>query len=236
VGPAEVDATGGVEAEQRLPGGSVVGSWSDVYGAPGVDESWTRMLVPDQRVWVASVLLLEDIAAGLEPRPAADVVGSSWDWVTVSALFFVTTLLAGVATTLVRRSLAGRRAAREAAASEAARSERSRLQEALDELDLLFGLGLHSDGMMKEFYQRSSGVVRTYVESLNGAWGPSLTSTELMDELKQERNGGAAPDLLSAMKSAEVVKFGRLRPDREAAELHWGALREWVLDSERSEP
>ena len=84
---------------------------------------------------------------------------------------------------------------------------------------------------MEEFYTRSSGVLRVYVESLDRAWGPHLTSTELMAELERRGNGGGVPDLLSAMQTAEVVKFGRLRTDQGAAEKHWRALRKWVLDS-----
>ena len=231
VGSAGTRAVGGAEADRRLPDGSVVGSWRDVYGAGGVDESLMRLLVADQRVWVTSVLLLDDIANGLEPRPAADVIGSSWNWSTLSALILRATLLAGVVTIAVRNSLVERTLALEAAAAGAAPPRRSRWREALDELDRLIGLGLHTEGRMEEFYTRSSGVLRVYVESLDRAWGPHLTSTELMAELERRGNGGGVPDLLSAMQTAEVVKFGRLRTDQGAAEKHWRALRKWVLDS-----
>jgi hypothetical protein len=37
--------------------------------------------------------------------------------------------------------------------------------------------------------------------------------------------------LTSEIASAEVVKFGRLRPDVAAAEMHWHAVRRCVEES-----
>ena len=106
-------------------------------------------------------------------------------------------------------------------------------QQALDEL---LRLGFHTKGRVDEFYRRSSGAVRGYVEQLSPTWGPAHTSTELMHDLEEEAGGDAAPDLLREMEIAEFVKFGRLRPDAPSAETHWGTLRDWVAESGTAQP
>ena len=46
---------------------------------PELAAALTSYHVPSQRVWGTSVVLLENIAQGLAPRPADDVVGSNWN-------------------------------------------------------------------------------------------------------------------------------------------------------------
>ncbi len=47
-------------------------------------------------------------------------------------------------------------------------------------------------------------------------------------------NGPANTPLLEQMRTAEVVKFGRLRPGGSEAETHLRSLRFWVEKSEGS--
>ncbi len=225
---ADLAANGDGDRRGVLPGGSVVGALSEVRGAGGSDVSYGRSAIPSQRVWVASALMLEDIAGGLEPRPPADIVGSSWDWSSLVPVLVLSVLLIVVLAVTVWGWLWDRRM--ETAGTEAASvdSPESCWLEALDELDRVLGLGLHTQGRMDEFYTRSSGTVRTYIESLDPTWGSSLTSTELMARLEAQINGRASRDLRTAMRIAEIVKFGCLRPDGVAAEEHWRALRDWV--------
>ena len=49
-----------------------------------------------------------------------------------------------------------------------------------------------------------------------------------MRALEKQANGRVVPDLAREMYVAEVVKFGRLRPDSGTAEKHWTTLRTWV--------
>ena len=72
----------------------------------------------------------------------------------------------------------------------------------------------------------SSGIVRGYGERLHPEWGPELTSTELMDRLKGRSSEGAV--LEAEMRTAEAVKFGRLRPHAEPTAAHLTVLRSWL--------
>jgi hypothetical protein len=104
----------------------------------------------------------------------------------------------------------------------------ARRQRALRQLDDLLAEGLHREGRLLEFYTRTSGIVRTYVEAMDGTWAPSLTSGELMRRLRARSGAEAASGLPGEMGMAEVVKFGRLRPEPSIAESHWRVLRGWV--------
>jgi hypothetical protein len=210
---------------------AAVGVWSAVEGDADLAAALTRHAVPRPDIWISSLLSMDDASEALEPRPADDVVGASWSrgalWAALlfgAALTWV--LLASALDWLRARSaLRARRSTVDAV--EAAR------RAALDALDALPGLGLVEAGRVDEFYGRSSGAVRGYVEHLDGAWGPAYTSTELMSSLARRQHGEAEPALLSEMGTAEVVKFGRLRPDGTRARSHWSTLRGWVAGSGR---
>ena len=173
---------------ERLPGGSVVGSWRDIETGTVVSASLPRAAIPRREVWVSSIIVLEDIASGLEPdRPREEALASA----------------------------------------PPPDSDLVRWQKALDELDRILALGLHTEGRTDEFYSRSSAVVRTFVEAFDAEWRSSLTSSELMGRLEASTNGSAS-ELYASMRAAEIVKFGLLRPDASTAEGHWGDLRTWV--------
>jgi hypothetical protein len=89
-------------------------------------------------------------------------------------------------------------------------------------------LGLHTNGRIREFYTSTSEIVRRYVEQLDPRCGPDLTSTELMREIQARSNGVRVEGLAAELSCAEVVKFGRLRPEAGVAEAHWRAVRKWV--------
>ena len=228
IGPAA-----GVRGD-RLPGGSVVGSWSDIVDGTVDRASLTRAAAPRQLVWVASVIVLEDITSGLEPRPPADVVGADWDWPSVVAILALSAVMIAVVRSVAIGLLPDRRA-EEPLDTAPVDSALVRWRKALDELDRILALGLHTEGRTVEFYGRSSGVVRTFVEAFEAEWRPSLTSSELMSRLEKQTNG-SAPDLYASMQVAEIVKFGRLRPDASTAEGHWRALKSWVHASRSIEP
>lgn len=99
---------------------------------------------------------------------------------------------------------------------------------ALRQLDDLLTEGPHRQGALLDFYTRASGIVRSYVEAMDPDWSSSLTSGELMRRLRARSGEDAAGGLPTDMHTAEVVKFGRLRPGADLAERDWQALRDWV--------
>jgi hypothetical protein len=207
---------------ESLPGGSVIGAWND---APPRTGSARLLRIPRQAVWVAPVFTPADFIEGIEPMPPNDVVGGAWNWPSLAlALLFSSVLALTVVSTgkgwLVQRGRAG--VAHEDATLEAFR------QRALRQLDDLLAEGLHQREQPLDFYTRSSGIVRSYVQAMHGEWSPSLTSAELMERLRTRWGDEAAADLPAELGTAEVVKFGRLRPETADAERHWRALREWV--------
>jgi hypothetical protein len=221
-----VSPSGGVGDGAPLPGGSVVGAWD---AAPVSGPAYIRPLrVPRRGVWVTPVFTPEQVEAGIEPMPSADVVGSSWHWPSVAAgLLFAGLLVAVVVRTA--RAWMGPRARGRGAFGGARWTPEAARQHALAELDRLLEEGLHARSGTLELYTRSSGVVRHYVKRLKPEYGADLTSSELMSRLKgHATNGHGGAPLFEQMRTAEVVKFGRLRPEDREAEAHVRSLRAWV--------
>jgi len=207
-----------------IPGGSFVGPWDD---APADGTRSARPLrVPRRGIWVNPVFTPEQVEVGVQPMPSADVIGPSWHrpsvLVGLGFLLLLTLLLARAAPAWLER---GRLLAGDGGRSSWT-PEESRLH-ALDELARLAAEGLAARGSMHELYTRSSRVVREYVARVRPEYGPHLTSSELMNRL--DLAGQASqPAIVREMDAAEVVKFGRLRPERVAAEAHLQSLRSWL--------
>lgn len=221
VGPLD-RATGG----ESLPGGSSIGIWDQARDSSRA--SHVLASVAAQHVQVASIFQLEGVLAGVGPMPAADVIGASWSMSSLVLLLASACVLLAVLVAALR----GRWRSRERGGTSPAvvglqLGEAKR--EALNELDSLLARGLHTTGRTHDFYTASSGILRRYAERLDARWGLALTSTELVRDLQAHANGAAA--LLAEMSTAEVVKFGQLRPEVLAAEAHWRALREWIEKS-----
>ncbi len=229
-----IGASAGVDGE-RLPGGSIVGPWRDIEVGTVASASLTKAPVPSRDVWVASVIVAEDLTGTIEPRPPADVLGPGWNRPAVAAIVALSMVLLAVARSVALNLLQGRRSHEQVDSPPVADSSSVRRQKALDELDRILALGLHTEGRTDEFYERSSTVVRTFVEGFEAEWRSSLTSSELMSRL-ETRTNGSAPELFASMHTAEVVKFGRLRPDASIAEGHWRDLRSWVQTSRSIDP
>lgn len=220
VGPPSASA-------EPMPGGSSVGAWSDLVE----DADYERAVVSPQRVWVAPLLTVDDVTGGLEPKPAADVAGSSWDWSSVVPILLLSTGLLFASAVAARSWVVGRREEESTGPGTPLDSTEALRLQTLRELKRLLELGLHTHGRMDEFYTRSSEIVRRYVESLDASWGPNLTCIELMTKLER-RGSGSAPALALAMRGSEVVKFGRLRPDAREAEEYWRELWAWTNGAE----
>ena len=213
----------GIEGE-ALPGGSMTGAWSDAPPRTGT-AALTR--IPRQAVWVASVFTPQDLAGGIEPRPPNDVLGGTWHWPSLALLLVFSSALAVTLVSTTREWLTHRDTgvAHEDPTLEVLR------QRALGHLDDLLAEGLLTEGRWLEFYTRSTGIVRTYVEAMEREWAPSLTSSELVGRLVTRSGEDAAGPLPRELGAAEVVKFGRLEPDQRTATKHWQTVKEWVEES-----
>jgi hypothetical protein len=156
--------------------------------------------------------------------PANDVAGGDWSWPSLMLMVLCGSLLA-VTLASTTRGLMEQSAARRSPPPPPTPEQLRAL--ALDELGALLAEGIHTNGRLLEFYTRSSGIVRRYVEGVQSSWPTSLTSTELMQRLRTRSTLDVGP-LADAMGQAEVVKFGRLQPGAGAAEEHCRTLRDWI--------
>ncbi|MEQ1856341.1 MAG: hypothetical protein ABL963_07720 [Longimicrobiales bacterium] len=224
VGPVAASSDGA-----PIPGGSTVGAWGT---APTSGPAYLRPLrVPRRGVWVNPVFTPEQIEVGVQPMPSADVVGSSWHWPSVLMGLGFAGLLALMLARAAPDWIARLRAHAGGPDGTTRWTPESSRRHALDELARLRAEGLADDGRTHELYTRSSGVVRTYVSQVRPQHGADLTSSELMGRLDETAGGPEKAPLVREMDVAEVVKFGRLRPEADAAEEHLRSLRTWVEKS-----
>lgn len=199
--------------------GDVVGDFDGfVDNVAALPTARLRSVAP-QSLWVASVLIVEDVAVGFRPRPPADVWGASRNPVALT-LGLLSLLILTWATAGAVRDWQARRAM-------LARAVDARRQ-ALADLDDLLASDLHREGRIREFFRRSSDIVRRYVEQLEERWGPAWTATELMTELREAPVAESSDGLEGEMASAETVKFGGDRPDVERAVEHVATVRAWI--------
>ena len=213
--PLEDEAEG-----QDIPGGSIVGVWEERQRTV----RYTRSITPPT-IWVEPVYSTDDVVAGMSPRGPEDVVGFSWSWPSVALLLLFSTVTGGAVVTTTREWLADRAGPAPVPPPGPTSLDEAR-QQALTELDRLLAAGPYPAERAHELYEESSGIARGYVERLDPEWGPELTSTELMNRLKGRSPEGAV--LANEMRTAEAVKFGRLRPHAEPTAEHLRVLRAWL--------
>lgn len=209
---------------ERLPGGSLVGAWSDAPRAVGFSSD-----IPAQQVWVRFVYTSQDIVDGLAPKPPRDVMGFSWSWPSIALVLLFASVIGGAVTTTTRGWLATRQAPVPPTSVGPPSLADARLH-ALTQLDRLLTSVAQAGERSLELYTESSGIIRGFVERLRPDLGLDLTATESMERLEATSEG--SPNLFAEMSQAERVKFGRLRPERAAAEHHLRTLRTWVEDAE----
>jgi hypothetical protein len=249
-GPVAVFSLEGREV--RRDGGEIARDGADV----GPPTDLEPLVIPRRSIWVTSILRPQDVEQGLEPRPADDVVGPSWNMAAMLSAFLFASILLAVTFVSGRdwwsaRARVGVGSGHRGDPIAVARAK------ALAELDALIAAGCSPDAAAVEaVYEASSAAVRRYVEHLERTWSPSYTSTELMRGLEGRAAGGVGsaasggeraatgpsagspitnPDsiepLVRQMAVAEVVKFGRLRPGQDDALGHCRTLRRWVAAS-----
>ncbi len=200
----------------RLPPTSVL-----VLNETGTD----TLAVTFAQARVRSVLPAD--TAGIEARPARDVLGGTrvwWPW-----LVGLLALLALAALAL----WAWRRRRRRQPAPFLVPAVPPR-EAALALLDRARALRLVENGELKRFYTLVAEAVRDYLDALDAAWGADLTTTELANALAP-RHDEVRP-ALDALRRADLVKFARMRPDPKTAYDDWAAARAWVESFALPEP
>lgn len=165
---------------------------------------------------VSSVLPTD--TAGIQPRPARDVLGADRVWWPWLAALGVLLALAALAVRMWQR-----RRPLQAAVPAADVPPR---EAALALLEHARSMRLAESGDMKGFYTLVAEAVRTYMEAIDPAWGADLTTHELTLALSMR-----APEAESALRvldRADMVKFAKARPDLTTALADWTHARDWV--------
>lgn len=171
---------------------------------------------------VSSVLPAD--TAGVEPRPPKDVIGP--DRTLLPTLILLALLTA--AAIAIARWWARRRARERKPEGPAIRPAES----ALGELDRIQASGLLQKGQVKEYYARTTRVLRDYLNAVEPAWGAGLTTAEIDAQVDPGLRPVEKRELLTVLFRADRVKFARHRPATDEPEALWRAAREWIVSHE----
>jgi hypothetical protein len=158
--------------------------------------------------------------AGIEPRPARDVLGASrlW-WPILLALLLAVIVAAALAWWWRRR----RRQEIPVLTVVPAVPPRTAALARLDELERS---DLLARGDFRTFYQQLTEVLRRYAAAVEPAWGVDLTTAELAGRIRAGDTGSA--DLLRILRAADLVKFAKAGAAAEAARRDLADARTWV--------
>lgn len=160
--------------------------------------------------------------AGIEPKPARDVLGANRVWWPLALALLLLLLLAAAVLWYLRR----RRARQPAPVAVAPLADPR--TEALRTLDAARRSGALQQGDLKRFYSDVSEALRTYLAALEPQLGLDLTTTELEAALRTRGLDGATAELRRVLHSADLVKFARREPSLATAEDEWQRARQWV--------
>lgn len=99
----------------------------------------------------------------------------------------------------------------------------------------LLSENLPSQGQLKEFYVRLTGIVRVYIEGKTGLHAPEQTTEEFLREMRSK-------DIFPAMRSlrlkefleaADMVKYAGQQPADDQVELSILRAKEFIVESSR---
>jgi len=171
-------------------------------------------------VIIASVLPAD--TAGVQPKPARDVLGGNrvwWPWLLLAAL------LASLAAAFLYWYR--RRHAREHPVI-AVPTRPARVL-ALEALERARASGAVEAGDFKRFYSDVSAALRGYLAAVDPALGTDLTTTEVLLALRQQGRSATSAGLGTTLQAADMVKFAQRRPGEDVALQDWQRARDWVL-------
>jgi len=166
---------------------------------------------------IASVLPAD--TTGVEPRPPHDVWGASriwWPWILAALLFLV-------AVAALLWWLRARRANQPLAPAAPLESPRERVLRELVELEQRRWI---ERGEWKRYYSGLTGILRTYLASIDADWSPNLTTHELAAVLGSTRD--RIMPILRVFERADLVKFARASVTAADARADLQQAREWA--------
>jgi hypothetical protein len=167
---------------------------------------------------VASVLPAD--TAGIEPRPAKDVIGGGRGWGALVALAAALLALAALLAWWLRRR-------RQAAPGSAAPGAPPR-EVAFATLKRARLGGFVESGLYKVFYTLIGDALRHYQAALDARWGADLTTGELLGRMRADRDVPDLAPLEQVLQRADMVKFARGTVSEQQAWEDWSAAYAWV--------
>ena len=221
--PALEIAVGSAPAEARGPRVSRIAE-----ARTGAGGALLTTTIPLGSTTIGEYTAVEELGenAAVVPRPPADVIGGQWSIWLILAIGLASATGIGALGSLLPRWWSGK-----GSGLMARLRGRSAKQQALKELDRLRSLGWHQDGRVDDFYASASGALRQFAAHVNPEYSSALTATELVALLESKGNPARVQRLSGALATAELAKFGTLRPDSVTAEGDWSAIREWVVST-----
>ncbi len=220
------------DTTETLPGGArritsvylLTGWRPGIQSLPAVPITITNgtnqqvMLATLQSLVIRSVLPVD--TAGLKPKPVKAVVGPNWLlWPFIVALILLLLLLWLLywlwkkyrqrTPVVVAAPAVG---AREAALAEIDRARAD----------------LFETGDIKRFYVIVSEALRHYLAAIDSRWSADLTTSELAPRMYGVFDRVVATELERLLRSADMVKFAKVRPTRDEALAEGQRFRTWV--------
>jgi hypothetical protein len=170
-------------------------------------------------VEVRSVLPAD--TAGIQPKPASDVIGANriwWPWL----------LLAATAVLLLLGLWLWRRRRRAPLSPQLPQPTMSAREAVLQALERARDSGALDVGDHKRFYSDVTSALRAYVAAVEPDAGTDLTTTELRAALRRLGQEQRTAELQRVLHAADLVKFARREPTHSEAMEEWQRARSWV--------
>jgi hypothetical protein len=180
----------------------------------------TTLRVPLPAFDVSSVLPAD--TAGIEPKPAKDVLGANRLWWPILLALLIAALIAAALYVWWKRR---RRAVEEPVVFTPAVPP---LEVALAQLAALRREGLIERGELRLFYERLTETLRHYAAAIEPRWSVDLTTSELAARLRADAGMQDALELTRILGTADMVKFARATTTKDNASRDLDAARAWV--------
>lgn len=168
---------------------------------------------------VSSVLPAD--TAGIEPKPAKDVLGANRLWWPILLALLIAALIATALYIWWKRRPSD---VEELVFTPAVPP----LETALAQLAALRREGLIERGEFRVFYGRLTETLRHYAAAIEPGWSLDLTTSELATRLRADTGIQDALELTRILGAADMVKFARAITNRENAAHDLDAARAWV--------
>ncbi|HEX6589491.1 MAG TPA: DUF4381 family protein [Longimicrobiales bacterium] len=223
-GRPDVQVTENADGSRTLTAVYPITAWR-----PGVDtlpafevrvDVGGRVVLDTVRLTLTVASVLPADTAGIEARPPRDVLGRNRVW----WLWALAALLLALAIALLVWWIVRRRRRRPVVVV----PEESPRERALRELDAIRAERLFDRPSPAPFYERVSGVLRTYLAAVDARWSRDRTTSELSAALLPAATPEMASRLRALLREADAVKFANARPDAATSQRHLGQVRTWV--------